>query len=293
MNILIRHIVFLSEIFLGTLVEAQSFLNASSYQVGLGGSSLLSDLGGAKGNGSNFIKDLDLKSVRFNNSYAIDWAVTNHLEYRTAFSFNYLSADDKYSGNHDRKKRNLSVNTSIFEITPTLKYNFIGSKESALKRWTKRSTTNIYLTLGAGLIYFNPKAKFDGKQVSLHNLTTEGQGLNGGANPYSKFSFVIPFGFGLSKEIAPLTSVFFELISRKCFTDYLDDVSTVYYDNASLAAINGEASAELADPNTSEFKNPQGTKRGNFKKNDSYFTFTFGYKKTLNFNLMENRPFKF
>lgn len=58
----------------------------------------------------------------------------------------------------------------------------------------------------------------------------------------------------MSKEITPLTSVFFELISRKCFTDYLDDVSTVYYDNASLAAINGEESAELADPNTSEFK---------------------------------------
>ena len=282
MNTFLRHIVFLTEMFLGTLVEAQSFLNVSSYQVGIGGSSMLGDLGGAKGKGTNFIGDFDAKSTRFSGTYALDWAWTNHFEYRTSLNFIYLNATDLNSENHDRSKRNLSVNTSIIELTPSIKYNFLSSKKIKYNKWTPHNFLNIYLTLGTGLIYFNPKATYNGKNYSLKKLTTEGQGLNDGAKEYSKLSVVIPYGVGVSKLINSNSTLFFEVITRKCFTDYLDDVSTVYYDNKILATVNSEESAELADRNTSGEKFLKGTKRGNPGKNDSYFTFAFGFKKTFN-----------
>jgi hypothetical protein len=132
-----------------------------------------------------------------------------------------------------------------------------------------KKNIRFYLTLGTGFIYFNPKAEYNGKNYSLKKLSTEGQGLSNGAKEYSKISLVIPYGIGASKDINEKMAMFFELTNRKCFTDYLDDVSTVYYDNASLAANYGQESAALADRTIGD-KHVNGGKRGNSGKKDSF-----------------------
>lgn len=267
----------LSCLFFETTAQAQSNFNASSYQVGLGSSSLLGDLGGANGNGSHFIKDFDPESIRFSLSTSADWVLSNHFEYRTSANFIYLSANDKYSEEVYRKRRNLSVNTTIFEIVPTVKFNFLTAKHSN-KRFTKSDFSQIYTTIGAGLIYFNPMAEYNGTSYNLKKLSTEGQGLSGGPKPYSRFSIIIPFTLGFSKDINQSASIFCEFTARKSFTDYLDDVSTVYYDNLTLNFFYGKESAELADRHTTGQIVSHGQKRGNSTQNDTYFTLVFGYR---------------
>lgn len=267
----------LSCLFFETRIQAQSNFNASSYQIGLGSSSLLGDLGGANGDGSHFIKDFDVESIRFSLSSSADWTLSNHFEFRTSANFVYLNADDKHSEEVYRKRRNLSVNTSIFELVPTVKFNFLTAKHSN-KRFTKSNFSQIYTTVGAGFIYFNPKAEYNGTSYNLKKLSTEGQGLSGGAKPYSRFSIIIPLTLGFSKDINQKASVFCEFTARKSFTDYLDDVSTVYFDNLTLESLKGKEAAALADRHTTGYVAFHGQKRGNSTQNDTYFTFVLGYR---------------
>ena len=271
------HIASLSCLFFET-TQTQSNFNISSYQVGIGNSSLLGDLGGAGGDGSHFIKDFDRESIRFSISPSADWALSNHFEFRTSANFVYLSAEEKYSEEKYRKRRNLSVKTSVFEILPTIKYNFLTANKNSKKRFIKNNFSQIYTTLGIGFIYFNPKAKYNGMSYNLKKLGTEGQGLYDGAKPYSRFSIIIPVTIRFSKDINKKASVFCEFTARKSFTDYLDDVSTVYYDNLSLEYLKGKEAAELADRHTTGYVAIHGQKRGNSNQNDTYFTLVFGYR---------------
>lgn len=282
MKNVLYYMASLSCLFFETTAQAQSNFNASSYQVGLGSSSLLGDLGGASGDGSHFIKDFDAESIRFSLSTSADWNLSNHFEYRTSINFVYLSADDKYSEEVYRKRRNLSVNTSVVEILPTIKYNLFSTNLHSNKRYTKRNFSQVYTSLGAGIIYFNPRAKYNGKTYNLKKLNTEGQGLPGGAKPYSRLSIIIPITLGFCRDINPKTSVFCEFTLRKSFTDYLDDVSTVYYDNLALEFFKSSETAALADRHTTGTVAAHGQRRGNSTQNDTYFTLVFGYRILIN-----------
>lgn len=282
MKLFIKHIILFCAFIHENNLQAQSLLNASSIQYGIGSSTLLGDLGGSNGIGNNFIGDFDVQSIRGSLSISTDWALKNNLEYRTSLNYIFLSASDKYSGEYSRKMRNLSVNTSVVEFTPAFKFNFFNTQKRSKKMWKQNNFSTFYLTAGAGIIYFNTIGEFDGRYYSLKKLSTEGQGLNGGPKKYSNLSLVIPVGLGFSRDLNRKSSVFFEFTARKCFTDYLDDVSNKYYDNESLAAAKGDAAATLADRNVSGNKNKPGAKRGNPGRNDSYFTFVIGYRMALN-----------
>ncbi len=265
-----------------TIGYAQSLFKTGAYQIGFGASTLLGDLGGSLGAGSiNSIKDFDDETVGYNLSIASDWGFSKRVELRTNFNYVSLNANDKYSEELSRKLRNLSVKTNVLELVPSIKINFLTHPKQSTKISHKKKLSQIYTCLGIGFIYYNPKAKYNGKSYSLKSLKTEGQGLEGGAKPYSGFSYIIPITIGFHNEIKKGTFLFYEFTLRKSFTDYLDDVSTVYYDNDKLAASKGNVAAELADRNLGLQNNKQGVKRGNSENKDNYFTFNFGYKRAL------------
>jgi hypothetical protein len=58
----------------------------------------------------------------------------------------------------------------------------------------------------------------------LRPLTTEGQ-----TTQYSRIGFAIPFGIGLKYSLGDFLGFSLDWSMHKTFTDYLDDVSTVYY----------------------------------------------------------------
>jgi len=116
-------------------------------------------------------------------------------------------------------------------------------------------------------------------------LGTEGQGLVSTREKYSRFQFAIPFGIGFKYGLDKVWAVGLEFGARRTFTDYIDDVSTTYYDNDKLAESNPLA-AQMADPSLGEVEGQTAVnqQRGDPKDNDAYMflliTLTYKLKTT-------------
>ena len=116
--------------------------------------------------------------------------------------------------------------------------------------------------------------------VYLQPLHTEGEGFVPGRPNYKLTQINIPMGFGLKYYVSDKVNVGLELLYRKTFTDYIDDVSTTFVDPAVLKANlpNGVYQIAIAMANKSPLQgipgsnyNP-GDKRGDPTQKDAYFT---------------------
>ena len=104
----------------------------------------------------------------------------------------------------------------------------------------------LYVFGGIGGVYFNPVG-FDrfidpltgelgsGVKYGLRDLRTEGQGAPGDTlfapgTTYSPVAICIPMGIGIKKAFNGNGGIKLEFGFRFTNTDYLDDVSTNYYD---------------------------------------------------------------
>jgi hypothetical protein len=86
----------------------------------------------------------------------------------------------------------------------------------------------------------------NGEKWRLRELHTEGQGFEGGPamfsegvtgkkySTYKNFAICIPLGFGIKKAFHSTAGIKLEASYRFTNTDYLDDVSNVYYDRDKL-----------------------------------------------------------
>jgi hypothetical protein len=137
-----------------------------------------------------------------------------------------------------------------------------------------------YGIAGVGVFRFNPQGQdpLTGDWVYLQRLHTEGQGF--AEHPerpnYKLTQLNIPFGAGLKYYANEGVSISVEILHRKTFTDYIDDVSTSYINkdlfykylplnDAIVADRISDKSAAAANRNTGE-------KRGTSKNMDAYYT---------------------
>jgi hypothetical protein len=182
-----------------------------------------------------------------------------------------LSASDAVS--KANVERNLSFKSYISDISVQIELNF-------LKYITGHDKYFIspYIFTGISLFNFNPKAQYEGTWYALQPLGTEGQGTTlPDAKPrYSLTNVAIPFGLGLKYSPAKFLCIGLEWGLRKTFTDYIDDVSTVYPDldpAGTFAAENGAIAVALSDRTIHEegvVVNNEGLQRGNSKTKDWY-----------------------
>jgi opacity protein-like surface antigen len=232
--------------------------------------------------------DLKQKSFSFSQSSFMGsiggrYDISEHVTARTYFSYTTLRGDDK-KGNDLMKARNLNFKTSVIEWELGAQYNFLNLNDSW---WTP------YAYAGIGVFHFNPYTKDEnGSKTYLHPLSTEGEGIPGVIKKYSLMQFSLPFGVGVDRAINEDMKLGFEMGYRKLFTDYLDDVSDVYEDQAKLLAAKGQKAVDLAYRGDEVGAGPYPAAkitRGNPKSKDGYFyaalTFTFRlyfdkYKKT-------------
>jgi hypothetical protein len=137
---------------------------------------------------------------------------------------------------------------------------------------TKSTRVGLYFFAGVGGMYFDPKAQFNNTWVRLQPLGTEGQGLPNGAEAYDNLGLCIPMGFGVRKAFSKHWSGGLELQYTKTFTDYIDDVSGVYYDNDAIQSAYGEVAAYLADPSLNKIpgQTNTGAQRGDPDDLDAY-----------------------
>lgn len=186
-------------------------------------------------------------------------------------SANYgnVSAQDADSDNLYERARNQSFRSVIVDGTAQMEFNFLtythGSKDEFFTP---------YLLAGLNVFYFNPQAEYNGEWVDLRPLGTEGQ-FRG--EEYYTTQVGLAYGMGLKVDLSYRWSLNIELSARRIFTDYLDDVSTVYADKEDLEKLRGDVAVTLSDrslllPGVNEdgALSQPGRQRGNSVTKDTY-----------------------
>jgi hypothetical protein len=186
----------------------------------------------------------------------------------TKLSANYgrISADDKDSKNEFEKERNLNFRSNVWDASAQMEFNFL-----TYEHGSKDNFFTPYASLGFSVFSFNPKTTFNGKTYNLREYGTEGQ-FRG--EEYYTIVGAFNYGFGVKFDVTPVWSVNIEVSARKSFSDYLDDVSTVYPDMKDIRNLRGEVAPFLSDPTRADLgSQPIGVKnrqRGNQRNNDHY-----------------------
>jgi hypothetical protein len=246
----------------------------------------LTDLGGNKGSGKQFIKDLNLGNTRLAGSVFVSAIYKNAIALRIEGTFGQVKAYDSIlkkvkTSAFGRYERNLSFRSNINEFMLATEIHPLGIFKKYDEN-TYPSRYSPYLLAGIGFFSFNPQAKLQNKWVDLQPLSTEGQGFSEYTDrkPYKLRQINIPLGVGVKYDLSPLLNIRAEFVYRILQTDYLDDVSTTYIDPSLFSNyLSGTKLTNALLLNDRQYElNPthittSGDQRGNSAKNDAYFTF--------------------
>ena len=291
----VRTLVLISVLALSSLRSSSQSITTGNGRVelglGIGPLFFLGDLGGNQGTGTRFIKDLNTSTINLAKGVYAAIYPTEWLGFRFAINQGKLEGYDsliKDKGGREisRKKRNLQFQSPLWEvygaieIYPTVFIERYDGLQGKLRP---------YGVLGFGAFKFNPKGKYyapngTASWVDLKPLRLEGQGMAEypDRKEYKLMSWEIPIGAGFKYYIKDNLFVGMEIMHRKSFTDYVDDVSTTYIDNSLFANYLTPQQAAIANqlyfregfkPGGSPNRvPPDGEQRGNPKQNDSFFS---------------------
>jgi len=177
-------------------------------------------------------------------------------------NFSRVSADDADSPNLFDRQRNLSFWSNITEVGAQIEFNFLPYKHG-----DKIDYFTPYIMGGFNVFGFSPKARLNGQTFNLRDFGTEGQPVG---EEYGSISGALIFGGGMKWDLNENWSINIEVGTRQVFTDYLDDVSTVFPNQIVLAAQRGNVAVSLSDRSTENGIGDPGRQRGNSRDNDSY-----------------------
>jgi hypothetical protein len=253
-------------------------LNKHEIYFSIGTSQFLGDLGGLDKEGTQkSLVDLDFSSTRIGGGIGYRYRFHRRWATSTQLYFGMVSGADANTDEVIRRSRNLSFRSPILELSQRIEF-IIYSKEQGGARYSRLGTKGrstkadfFYVFSGISGFYFNPQTKINGSWTNLRPLKTEGQGLPGGQEEYGKFSMAIPMGVGFKFAIGKYWRLGLEISYNKTFTDYIDDVSTDYYDPAILAKSVGKDAVYAANPSIENHTwFTEGQQRGNPDDNDGY-----------------------
>ena len=259
--------------------------------INIGPSLFIGDLGGNQGKGERFIKDVNLDLTQIMKGVFITVYPNEWLGIRAAAQLGKLKADDNIidtKGNDElwRKQRNLDFRSNIAEV-------YFAAEVFPLMLLNKsnedyKPRLRPYGVIGVGMLRFNPQGSLTDANGNktwryLKPLHTEGQGFEEypERKEYSLTQINIPMGLGFKYFLSERVNFSLELLLRKSFTDYIDDVSATYinpnlYDkyltpqDAVIARKIADKMYGIVTPSVSRYA--PGTQRGNPNQNDSYFT---------------------
>ena len=203
---------------------------------------------------------------------------------KMAGSVGKVEANDINSNNTFERRRNLNFSSSVLDASAQIEFNFLpyihGSRDQFFTP---------YLFAGFAITQFNPKTTFCTsnpslpveqcggaiEEIELRPLGTEGQ-FQG--EEYFTTSGAFAFGAGLKVDINYEWSINVELSGRRLFTDYLDDVSTIYPDYNDLENLRGPLAVALSDRSlpAPDPIGETGRQRGNRENKDAIAFLTVG-----------------
>jgi len=245
----------------------------------VGGSNYLGEIGGKEDSRKNFVSDIKMSQTKFALGGFVRYRFIPRLSAKVGLNYVRISGDDKLSTNPGRAGRNLSFRNDITELAVTAEYVFYEIPDLG-RTMRFRNDFKMYAFAGIGAIYHNPKALYNGKYIPLQPLKTEGVS-------YGKVNASIPLGIGLYATLDKKHRIGWELSWRTTFTDYLDDISTVYADPATLSSPEAVALANRRDElkETNNYPHPTnyapGNKRGDPSHKDSFISTSLSYSYVL------------
>ena len=267
--------------------------NPLLFEVGasLNAMNCLTDIGGKKGIGKRFIKDLNLGKTTVGGGLFISAIYKNAIALRLEGTFGRLEANDNVLAGitdiaKERFNRNLNFRTNISEVTLMGEFHPMFIFVDWVSRDEDPPRASPYLLAGVGYFSFNPQANVEGRWIDLQPLSTEGQGFKEypDREVYKLKQMNIPLGFGVRYELSQFLTLRGEFVYRKLNTDYLDDVSKNYIDPALFYTYFSPDKADLAAymaDRQIEKRSNIGGKRGSPKEKDAYFSFNIKLGLTL------------
>ncbi len=259
----------------------KSFKPEKQFIFGAAASNFFGDLGGLNRVGTHLSPlDLDFVATRPSGHIGYRYIFRPHFATTSKLTYALLRGDDMNTNEPYRRNRNLSFRTHLIELSQrlevilynnsnkgyTAKYKIKGVKGIRFK------SVSYYIYSGISGFAYIPQGPIDGGWKNLRPLNTEGQGLPGGGESYGIFGLGIPMGIGVRLGLDPIWRMSIEFSYTQTFTDYLDDVSGVYYNNAAIEASYGSTSAYFADPSSGSFPTwtSPGELRGDSNHDDGY-----------------------
>ena len=212
--------------------------------------------------------------VRFNYN--------NRWTFRFDYSRAKVKAADEIIG--WRPERGLNFTTNINDFSLVAEFNF-------LEYYTGNPKRNVspYIFGGFSVFQYTPYAEYGGTVVNLRDFVTEAAPED--AKWYDKMfgrtspiGVSLPFGIGVKLALSRHVAATVEWRMQKTFTDYLDDVGTVYPENHATFTAEDGVTYDLSDPTGNYLA---GQQRGNASFND-----WFGMARvslTWKFNLPDGR----
>ena len=251
----------------------------------------LGDLGGHHGKGTPFLKDLNLPLTKIMKGVFLTVYPNNWLGVRAAADIGELDGFDNIINTKGvnelwRKQRNLDFKTNISEAYIATEIFPLMLLHNGDEDYKPRLRP--YGVIGAGVFHFNPKGSLTDANGNktwyyLKPLHTEGEGFAEypQRKNYSLTQFNIPMGFGAKYYISDRVNLSLEVLHRKTFTDYIDDLSTEYIDpnlfdkylspaNAAIARQISDKVFGIVTPGVTRYS--PGTQRGDPTQNDAYFS---------------------
>lgn len=268
--------------------SAQYYGESSSFWefgITVGPSNFLGDLGGNAGKGTTFLKDNNFPMTKLMYGAFLTYQPNEWLGFRLAANMGTLEGDDaiikgKGGWEEARKLRNSDFKSKIqeamllVELYPTV---FLEYEPSDI--WLKLRP---YVGAGVGVFKFNPKGHdpVTNQWVDLKPLRTEGQGFAEypDRKEYKLTQLNIPLALGVKYFLSESVNLSLEILHRKTFTDYIDDVSTRYIDPALFYTHMPLNQARLAQRMANKSLNgvfDAGDKRGTESNNDAYYSVGF------------------
>jgi hypothetical protein len=241
----------------------------------------LTDLGGHKGQGKDFIKDLNWKVTRPCWGIYINGLYKDAVGLRLEIVKGSISSSDSLLKKTDpdlngRYGRNLSFQSPVTELQLAAEIHplfFRMYDQDEAPYWSP------YFVSGIGYYWFQPQAYLNGQWHSLPPLRLEGQGLYGHPKPYKLRQLNLPLGIGIKYEAGSALHIRLEIIHRILFTDYLDDVSNSYIDPSLFSTYLSPEKQRIAMKLYSRVHELQpgyiiqaGMQRGDPTDNDAFFT---------------------
>jgi hypothetical protein len=278
-------------------------LNKKELIFGIGAMSYLGDLGGLDRVGTDFSPaDLDLRATSLGGLFGFRYRFAPKFATTTQISGGLIRGSDNLTNEIIRKSRNLSFRSPIVAISQRLEWIFYSYEQFGARyripgvNGRKDKNNQAYIFGGIGATYFNPQAQLNGSWVNLRDMHTEGQGLVGGPKQYGYVTAIVPMGIGFRFGLDKVWRLGLEISYTKTFSDYLDDVSTVYYNKDDIESTYGTDAAYLSNPSTqNQTWFSEGQQRGD-KQKDSYINVNLVFYKNITYKPLDykfGRPTNF